>query len=155
MNTLLLATIDKYAPTISQRVIPAAVALIIILTTVELIRRRKLREEYAMIWLLASGILAVFAIYPKLLILISEWMGVNYLTTLFLGVFLFLMLLALGLAMSVSRLTDDLRQTAQRVALLERDIEQATGRGIGETDQAYAEASSSEASSSDDTQRLS
>ena len=139
MNTFLLAEIEKYAPTISQRVIPAAAALVIVVTTVELIRRRKLREEYAMLLLFASGVLVVFAIYPKLLILISAWMGVNYLTTLFLAVFLFLMLLALGLAMSVSQLSEDLRQTAQRVALLEQELDQVAAKPNGETGQANVE----------------
>jgi len=121
--------------TLVQRILPALVALIIVIATVELIRRRRLREEYSLLWLFASVVLAVFAIYPRLLWHISEWLGIYYLTTMVLGSFFFLLLLTLRIGMSISRLTDNARQTAQRVALLERKIEQLTGEAIDTTDE--------------------
>lgn len=127
MNISIIAEANGFAPTLSQRIIPFVVAVVIAAATVELIRRRKLREQYAMVWLLASSVLIVFAIYPKLLIIISGWLGVNYLTTLFLATFLFLALVALSQAMVISRLTEDLRQTAQRVALLEQLVKKSVG----------------------------
>jgi hypothetical protein len=75
-----------------------------------------------------SAVLLVFAIYPHLLILLSRWMGVYYLTTVMLAAFLFLMLLGLRLGMSISHLTDDGRKMAQRIALLEQQLQQHTGR---------------------------
>ncbi len=125
MNISIIAEANSYAPTLGQRIIPFLVAVVIAVTTVELIRRRKLREEHAMLWLFASSVLVLFAIFPKLLILISGWLGVNYLTTLFLATFSFLMLIALGQAMVISRLTEDLRQIAQRTALLEQKANEA------------------------------
>ncbi len=125
MNILIIAEANSYAPTLGQRIIPFLVAVVIAVTTVELIRRRKLREEHAMLWLFASSVLVLFAIFPKLLIIISGWLGVNYLTTLFLATFSFLMLIALGQAMVISRLTEDLRQIAQRTALLEQQANKA------------------------------
>ncbi len=125
MNISIIAEANGYAPTLSQRIIPFVVAVVIAVATVELIRRRKLREQYAMVWLFASSVLVLFAIYPKLLIIISGWLGVNYLTTLFLATFLFLALVALSQAMVISRLTEDLRQTAQRVALLEQLVKKS------------------------------
>jgi hypothetical protein len=116
----LLAQVNEFAPSPSQRIIPMIVALVIVAVTVELIRRRKLREEYTLLWLSASAVLLVFAIYPHLLILLSRWMGVYYLTTVMLAAFLFLMLLGLRLGMSISHLTDDGRKMAQRIALLEQ-----------------------------------
>ena len=50
-----------------QRIVPLAVAVVIVLFTIELIRRRKLREEYAMLWLAASIVLTLFAVFPRLL----------------------------------------------------------------------------------------
>ncbi len=127
MNISIIAEISNYAPTTSQRLIPLLVAVIITVATVELIRRRKLREQYALVWLFASSVLVLFAIFPSLLIIISGWLGVNYLTTLFLATFSFLALVALGQAIAISRLTEELRQTAQRTALLEQQIKKAVG----------------------------
>lgn len=120
--------------TLVHRIIPAIVAVIIVVAVVELIRRRKLREEYAMLWLLASAVLLIFAVYPKLLWLLQKWLGVFYLTIMVLGSFFFLMLLTLRLGISISRLTDDSRQIAQRLSLLERKLEKFTSSQIDDSD---------------------
>ena len=110
-----------------QRLIPLAVALIIVLTVVELIRRRKLREEYAMLWLIASAVLVVFAIFPRLLWQISAWLGVYYLTVLIIACVGFLSLMAIHFAIAISRLNEDTRQVAQKLALLEQKLSQLPG----------------------------
>ena len=107
-----------------QRILPLLAAVIITATTIELIRRRKLREEYAMLWIAASVVLLVFAAYPRLLFLISNLLGVYYLTTTLILTFSFLSLLILHLAVIVSRLSSDNCRIAQRVALLERKLEE-------------------------------
>ena len=115
-----------------QRVLPLSAALLIAVVTVELIRRRKLREEYAMLWVLASLVLLAFAAFPSMLWHISQWLGVFYLTTLVILVFSFLSLLVLHLSMVVSRNTDDVRKVAQRTALLEDRIEQLSRQASAE-----------------------
>ncbi|MCK4602981.1 MAG: DUF2304 domain-containing protein, partial [Phycisphaerae bacterium] len=104
--------------TIIQRIIPLLVAAVIVAATVELIRRRKLREEFAVLWVLASVTLLVFAALPRLLWIISEQLDIFYLTTMFLAGFGFLSLVSIHLAMIASRLSDSNRKTAHRVALL-------------------------------------
>ena len=109
--------------TFTQRAFPLAAAILIFLVSVELIRRRRLREEYAMLWVLASVVLLVFAIFPRLLLLLSELLGVFYLTTVVLIAFSFLSLMVLHLSVVASRSADDTRQIAQRLALLEERLE--------------------------------
>jgi len=108
--------------------------VLIALTTVELIRRRKLREEYALLWLAASGVLLVFAAFPRLLWHISNALGLFYLTTTVLICFGFLSLMVLHLAMVVSRSADDSRQVAQRLALLEHRVEELGGSPLPPAD---------------------
>ncbi len=110
-----------------QRILPLAAAMLIGLVTFELIRRRKLREEYAVLWILASVVLVVFALFPKLLWYISETLGLFYLTTMVLICFGFLALVVLLLSVVISRSMVDIRQIAQRIAMLERKIEQLGG----------------------------
>lgn len=86
-----------------------------------------------MLWLLASAVLLIFAVYPKLLWLLQKWLGVFYLTIMVLGSFFFLMLLTLRLGISISRLTDDSRQIAQRLSLLERKLEKFTSSQIDDS----------------------
>jgi hypothetical protein len=108
--------------TLMQHLVPLAASLLITAVTVELIRRRKLREEYAMLWLGASAVLLVFAIFPRLLWHLSRWLGVYYLTVMILLSFSFLALLVIHLAVVISRLADDQRQIAQRLALTEQRL---------------------------------
>ncbi len=106
--------------TLSQRLAPLLLALGIAAATVELIRRRKLREEFAMGWLAAAVGLVVVAIWPRLLWKFSSLVGVHYQTMLVLICFAFLALVALNLAANLSRLSDDTRRIAQRLAMLEQ-----------------------------------
>ena len=125
-----LSLVDEMEITLLQRLLPLAAALVIALVTVELIRRRKLREEYAMLWISASGMLLIFAIFPRLLLYLSVAMGVFYLTTVVVLCFSFLALVLLHLAVMVSRSSEDLRQVAQRLALLESKLEGQQSNGV-------------------------
>lgn len=109
---------------IVQHILPLGAALLIGLVTFELIRRRKLREEYAVLWILASLVLLVFALFPRFLWYISEVTGLFYLTTMVLICFGFLALVVLHLSVVISRCTEDNRRIAQRLAMLERKVEQ-------------------------------
>ncbi len=106
-----------------QRIVPLLVVAAVAVVTVELIRRRKLREEYAMLWILASIGLLVFAIFPKLLFVISELIGLYYITTLVIMMCAFLSLVVIHLGVSASRSADDARKLAQRMALLEQKLD--------------------------------
>lgn len=99
-------------------------ALVVVLTTLELIRRRKLCEKHAMIWLAACAVLVVFAIWPKLLLWISQLLGIYYLTTLFLMVFSFLCLMIIYLTVVISQNSNDTCRIVQKLSLLEQRIEQ-------------------------------
>jgi hypothetical protein len=108
--------------TVTQRIIPVVVALLIVASTVELIRRRKLREEYAILWLMASAVLVIFAVFPRLLWIISKALGVYYITMMMIACFAFLSLVVIHYAMAISRLSESNRQLAQRLALLEQSL---------------------------------
>ena len=115
-------TIASQQITFGQRIVPLVMVAAVAVVTVELIRRRKLREEYAMLWILASIALLVFAVFPRLLFLISELIGVYYITTLVIIMFAFLSLVMIHLGVSASRSADDARKLAQRLALLEQKL---------------------------------
>ena len=77
-----------------------------------------------MLWIAASAVLLVFAIYPRLLWHLQDLLGVFYITILVIICFSFLSLVVIHLAVVISRNTDDTRKTAQRVAMLERKLKE-------------------------------
>ena len=109
----------------------AAAGLIVVL--LELVRRRKLLERYALLWLFSAMILLALAIWRDLLADIADLVGVAYPpNALFLIAFGFVLALLLHFSLAVSRLSDQTKVLAQRLALLDehvRDRDEARGDG--------------------------
>jgi hypothetical protein len=108
---------------LTHRIIALSIAAAVLATTVEMIRRRKLREEYAMLWLSTSMILTVLAIFPQIPFFLNQALGINYLTMLMLSCFLFLAMIVMHYATAISRDAEHIRQLAQQVALLKEEVE--------------------------------
>jgi hypothetical protein len=104
---------------LTRRLVPLVMAFIVILAAVELIRRRKLREEYAMLWLTASAALMVFAVFPGIVLWLQRTLQVNYLTIIVLSCFLFLAMILMHMATIVSRQAEQIRRVAEQIALLD------------------------------------
>lgn len=101
-------------------VLAAGVILLIVL---ELVRRRRLMERYALLWLLAGVVLLGLAAWRGGLKVISHAIGVYYPpNALFFVAFAFILLLLLHFSSAVSRLTDQTKVLAQRAALLEERL---------------------------------
>lgn len=99
-------------------------ALALLLGVLELVRRRRLLERYALLWLLSSLVMLGLAIWRGFLEDIASAIGVAYPpNALFLIAFLSILLLLLHFSVVVSRLADQSKVLAQRLALLESRVE--------------------------------
>lgn len=95
-------------------------AAALLLTILELVRRRRLLERYALLWLLAGVTLLGLAIWRGALEELAELVGIaSPPNALFFVAFGFVLVLLLHFSVAVSRLTDQSKILAQRVALLE------------------------------------
>ena len=81
--------------TILQRGLVVTLACVILFTTFELIRRRKLWEKYAILWLLTGILLLCCGLSPKIIYTVSELLGLAHLTTMLLITVLFLLCIIL------------------------------------------------------------
>ncbi len=98
-----------------------AVALLV--TVLEMVRRRRLMERYALLWLFAGIVLLALAIWSDALATISKAIGVIYPpNALFFIAIGFVLLLLLHFSAAVSRLSDQSKVLAQRLALLEERL---------------------------------
>ena len=105
------------------RVTVAAVvaSILLLLLVFELIRSRRLRERYALLWLLTGIVLLVLSAWRGGLDTIAGWLGVTGYppAVLFAVGTLFILLVLLHYATVISRLSDQNVILAQRLALLE------------------------------------
>ncbi len=96
------------------------VAVLLLLTILELVRQRRLLERYAILWLLSAFVLLGFALWKGLLDRVAAIMGIAYPpTALFVIAGGFVLVLLLHFSAAVSRLADQSKVLAQRNALLE------------------------------------
>ena len=102
--------------------IASAIASVLLLLVVfELIRSRRLRERYALLWLLTGVVLLVLSIWRGGLNTIAGWFGISgYPPAILFAVgILFILLVLLHYSTVISRLSDQSTILAQRLALLE------------------------------------
>jgi len=107
--------------------IAASIASIVLLAIVfELIRSRRLRERYALLWLLTGVVLLVLSAWRGGLNTIARWVGVQTYppAVLFAIGSLFILVVLLHYSTVISKLSDQNSILAQRVALLEEKLEE-------------------------------
>jgi len=104
--------------TAQTRIVAAVIALAFMLMILELIRRDKLQERYAVIWLLAGLGMLAGAAFPGLLELVADLMGVRDTNVALFSIVLLLLLgLALNFSVLMSRQADQITRLAQELAL--------------------------------------
>ncbi|HUT51871.1 MAG TPA: DUF2304 domain-containing protein [bacterium] len=109
-----------------QRPFAVITALLLLGLIVFLIRRRKLREEYALLWLMVGAAVIALALWPGLLIRITHLIGaVDPTSALFIFSLIFLMIISIHFSIVNSRLKDQIRDLTQEIALLRHEIEEA------------------------------
>ena len=105
------------------------VSLLLLVGVFELIRSRRLRERYALLWLLTGVVLLVLSAWRGGLNTIAGWLGVRGYppAVLFAVGLLFVILVLLHYSTVISRLSDQNVILAQRLALLETEVRERDG----------------------------
>ena len=98
-------------------------SVLLLFIVLEMVRRRRLMERYALLWLLAAVVLLGLGVWRNGLVHISKAIGIIYPpNALFFIAFGFVLLLLLHFSAAVSRLSDQTKVLAQRLALLEERV---------------------------------
>ncbi|MCB8918070.1 MAG: DUF2304 domain-containing protein [Ardenticatenaceae bacterium] len=124
---------------LAQRVIAIIFSLALVLVTVQLIRKHRLREEYALVWFAASIVILLLSIFGELVSDLAALFSVSYSPTLVLVMgLLFALVVLLSQSVIISTQANQLRDLAQQVALLEWRLHQLEGddpAGIARADE--------------------
>ena len=99
-------------------------SVLLVLVVLELIRKRRLRERYALLWLATGVVLLVLSAWRDGLNTIAGWVGIETYppAVLFAVATLFILLVLLDYSTVISRLADQNAVLAQRLALLEEKL---------------------------------
>lgn len=108
----------------------SAAALLFVL---ELVRERRLREEYSLLWLATAVVLLVLSLSRPLLDVLANAIGIFYPpSALFVVAMLFVLLILLHFSTVITRLDQENKDTAQQIALLRHQLEQMRRASAGQ-----------------------
>jgi hypothetical protein len=108
---------------LSQRALIVGSAVFLMLVIFELVRKRRLREEYSWLWLLLGlGVLGVSFLPFTWMKALAAQLGSETPTAIiyFMG-FLALILISLQFSVRLSKMTEQIKNLGQQVALLEAE----------------------------------
>jgi hypothetical protein len=109
---------------LQQQIFALIVSAMVFIVVIDMVRRRRLREEYSVLWLVTSAIMFVLVFRYKWLVALTAAIGAGLATTtLFLFSIIFLMLLAVQFCIKISRLTDQVKNLSQENALMRQELE--------------------------------
>lgn len=117
-------------------VLTAVMALIFLGSVVELVRRRRLREKYAALWILVGLVVVPLGFFPTALNAVTRDLGVASAVSLvlFTGM-MFLLLVCLHLSWESSKLEDETRVLAEEIALLRLKVDELSAESRRESAQ--------------------
>jgi hypothetical protein len=95
----------------------------------EMVRRRRLRERYALLWLFSAVVILFLAVWRGALEQVAHAVGIySPPNALFFVAMAFILLLLLHFSAAVSRLADQSKVLAQRQALVEQQLRELQPR---------------------------
>ncbi len=108
--------------TLIFRLILIAASLLTTYYILKRIRQSKLQIEYAIFWLIFSGILVIFSLFPELIALFTRMMGMQLPVNFIFLFFIFVLMLKLFLTtIELSTLENKVKDLTQEIALMEKE----------------------------------
>ena len=113
-----------------QQVFAMIVSVVVFIVVIDMVRTRRLREEYSVLWLVTSVLMFVLVFRYEWLVTLTALIGAGLpTTTLFLFSIIFLILLSVQFCIKISRLTDQVKNLSQENALMKNEFEKALQKG--------------------------
>jgi hypothetical protein len=114
------------------QLIAALIAALVALSVLELVRRRRLSEDFSLLWVLATLGATLLAFWGGLLTGITHLLGAKYETsTIFFFGILFVLVVLLYYAVKLTALIQEVRRLAQEAALLRFQLEEKENADTG------------------------
>ena len=110
---------DPASLVMRMRTVLGLLSFLVLMITLEAVRRFAMEERYALLWVSTGIILVVFAIYPDAVGWLAALTGMQYVSAITMVVFAFLLLVAFHFSLALSQLRADQKRISQHAASLE------------------------------------
>ncbi|MCX6731752.1 MAG: DUF2304 domain-containing protein [Candidatus Parcubacteria bacterium] len=110
--------------TFHQKIFALLVSISLLIFILELVRRRKIKEEYSWLWITAGASMVLLMVWHNLLLFLTHLIGAeNPITTIFLFGFIFLILINLDYSVRISTHKEQIKKLAQKIGILSKEID--------------------------------
>ena len=104
-------------------IVAIVVSLVLLAAVLELVRRRKLTEEYSFLWILSSVALLVVSVKREILHAVARWLGVYYPPAVLLLLLIVMVFVAsLCFSVIVSRQRQQIERLIEETAILSAEL---------------------------------
>ena len=104
-------------------IVGLAVSILLLLIVLELVRRRKLTEEYSFVWIVFALMLIALSLRRQILDVVARWLGIYYPPiVLLLVLILMVFVTSLSFAVIVSRLRRQIERLVEDTAVLGAEL---------------------------------
>jgi len=112
----------------APQIVGLVTAIGLFLLLIELLRQRRLREKYALVWFVLAVIALVGAAAPTLVYRITDLIGFQLpVNLIFFIAFLVLFALSVQFSLELGRMEERVRTLAEELAILRLEVEQQNG----------------------------
>jgi hypothetical protein len=123
-----------------QQVFALVMSVALLAFIVEMVRRRRLREEYSWLWILVGVAIVVLSVWFGLLRWLTHLIGaVTPVSTFFVFGILFLVVVNVYFSIKISTLTTQVKNLGQKLAIVDHYVQKMREGGSTEGDEEESE----------------
>jgi len=114
---------------LKQQLLAIVFSLALLVLIVELVRRRKLREEYSFLWLIVGVVVLIVGVWFDFLLTVTRLIGLEApVSGLFFFGIMFLIVNAISFSIRISAMTEQVKDLAQENAILRAEIAELSAK---------------------------
>ena len=114
---------------LQTRIFVILLGVVVALFVINQVRTRKIKEQYALLWILTAILLVLVPIFVDVVDAISYALGILYPPAfIFLIALVCILLILFQFSMSISRFSEQIKVLVQEIALLTKRVEELEGR---------------------------
>lgn len=123
VNPALFRGNSQASLTLRMRIVMGSLSFIVLMITLESVRRFAMEVRYALLWVFTGLILVVFAVHPDAVGWLAKTTGMTYISAITVVVFAFLLLVAFHFSIALSGLRENQKRLSQKMAELQLRLE--------------------------------
>jgi len=115
------------------RLIISFIGVLLLIFVIRSVRSKRLKEEYALLWIFMSVVLVMAPLLIDLIDTVSFAIGIDYPPALLIVITLLcFVLIFFQMSVTISRFSEQIRKLSQELALTQRRLRELEGRNAGD-----------------------